>query len=464
MKKNAVVPPTLRQRSESRLKKSQPSDGSPTASHDIKRLFHELQVHQIELELQNEELTHANSNVSAMLEKFTDLYDFAPVGYFSIDALGQISELNMAGAALLGLERSRVTGRRFQLFVEPKSRPDFQAFLDHMFADSSRQYCEVELLREPGTHFWAEIAGTSTLIVSGSATISRIVISDISARKFAEKEHRHIGVLAAANRELESEIVRRRASEASLKKSEDRFRMLLHQSRLLETRMRHMAREMLEVQEKQRKEISRELHDEVSQILLSINVQLAIFAKVATTDPSSVKKAIVPLRHMVEKSVSIVHSFARKLRPAMLDDLGLIPTLRSYIEDLPGRKGRTIRLTADPAVEALDNDRRTVFFRIAQEALTNVVKHAEAKLVTVSLLKSQNSVFMEVADDGVSFDVGQLSTSRWQNRLGLAGMRERVEMFGGKFTVHSVRGTGTTIRVEIPLRRRTPKRVEASLV
>ena len=215
-----------------------------------------------------------------------------------------------------------------------------------------------------------------------------------------------------------------------------------------------MTREMLEVQESQRKEISRELHDEVSQILLGINVQLAIFAKVAATHPARVKKAIEPLRRVVEKSVRIVHLFARKLRPAMLDDLGLIPTLRTYIENLPKRKNRTIRFTADPAVESLDNDRRTVFYRIAQEALTNVIKHAQASLVNVSVLKTPKGVFMEVADNGKSFDVSRLSTSGWQNRLGLAGMRERVEMFGGEFSVVSSPGNGTSIRVEIPMQAR----------
>ena len=454
MKTAASITRSLRERSERKLRQKSSNNGGAEAGSDTQRLFHELQVHQIELELQNEELNHANATVSATLEKYTDLYDFAPVGYFSLDEKGLMTELNMAGAVLLGVERSRLTGRRFQLFVEPKSRLVFQGFLDRLSSGSDRQYCEAELLKESGEPFWAEIAGVSPVSSEPSRRLSRIVVSDISARKIAEKEHKHIGVLAAAIRDLEKEIVRRKEIEASLRKSEARFRKLLQQSRLLETRLRHMTREMLEAQETQRKEISRELHDEVSQILLGINVQLAIFSKVAVTHPERVKKAIEPLRHMVEKSVRIVHSFARKLRPAMLDDLGLIPTLRTYIENLPKQKNRTIRFTADPAVESLDNDRRTVFYRIAQEALTNVIKHARASLVNVSILKTQNGVFLEVADNGRSFDVNRLSTSGWQNRLGLAGMRERVAMFGGAFSVVSTLGNGTTIRVEIPMQAR----------
>src|ERR1022692_294444 len=269
----------MRRQSESRLSGKQAENPDPQFGHDTQRLFHELQVHQIELELQNEELNQANLAAKAALERFTDLYDFAPVGYFSLDDLGVMVELNMAGAVLLGVERSRLTGRRFQLFVSPRTRPVFQEFLDRIFSGSGRQYCEVELQRETGHSFWAELAGTSVPTGDAQQRLSRIVVSDISARRMAEVEHKRVGILAAKNRELENEISLRRASEASLKESEERFRGLLHQSRLLEKRLRNMTHEMLKMQEAERKKISRELHDEVSQILLGINVQLEIDAE-----------------------------------------------------------------------------------------------------------------------------------------------------------------------------------------
>ena len=322
MKKVPSKSKSLRTRSETRLRGHHDQEGEPNVMYNTQRLFHELQVHQIELELQNEELSHANAAASSALEKYTDLYDFAPVGYFSLDEKGLMLESNMAGAVLLGVERSRLTGRRFQLFVSPKDRPVFQRFIDRIFSGSGKHYCEVELLREAQGPFWAELAGISVPITTGSPRLSRIVVSDISARRLAEKEHKRIGILAAANRELEKEIVLRRASEAALKKSEERFRMLLQQSRVLQARLRLMTHEMLKAQEDQRKKISRELHDEISQILLGINVQLAVFAKVAATHPQRIKKAIGPVRRIVEKAVEIVHRFARELRPAMLDDLG----------------------------------------------------------------------------------------------------------------------------------------------
>jgi PAS domain S-box-containing protein len=452
VKKTSKSPSALRKRSERRLREKTEEKDEVEIGHDTQRLFHELQVHQIELELQNEELNRANSAAEAALEKYTDLYDFAPVGYFSLDESGQMAELNMAGAVLLGVERSRLTGRRFQLFVAPTSRRAFQVFLDAIFSGTGRQYCEAELLKEAGGAFWAELAGTSAPAAEGAPRLSRIVVSDISARKLAELEHKRIGVLAATNRDLQKEIALRRASEAELKKSEERFRNLLYQSRQLEKRLRNMTHEMLKAQEDQRKKISRELHDEVSQILLSINVRLAIFAKIAATDPGGVRRALGPMRRIVDKAVRIVHRFARELRPAMLDDLGLIPTLRSYIDDIPKQHGITFKLRADAAIESLDNDGRTVLYRIAQEALTNVVKHANASFVSIRLTRTPAGVSLEVADNGRSFDVRHISTSKWQNRLGLTGMRERVEMVGGEFTIASEPGKGTTIGAEVPLR------------
>jgi signal transduction histidine kinase len=259
---------------------------------------------------------------------------------------------------------------------------------------------------------------------------------------------------------LEEEIVRRQAVETALKKSEQRARQLLEQSRLLQKKMRRFSHRILLVQEDQRKKISRALHDDISQLLVGINVHLAVFAKAAATNPRGIPPAIAPIRRLVEKSLRIVHRFARELRPASLDDLGLIPAIRSYLEDFPKRKGRQIQFTAFAGVEALDNDKRTVLYRVAQEALTNVDKHAHARVVTVTILKIPGGACLEVTDDGKAFDVRRLSSAEWSNHLGLHGMRERVEMAGGRFSVVSIPGQGTTIRAEVPFASRPPAPLE----
>jgi PAS domain-containing protein len=122
----------LRRRAEERLKSQQRDTPAPRADADAQRLLHELQVHQVELEMQNVELLEARDKTEALLEKYTDLYDFAPVGYFSLDEQGVILEVNLTGAALLHVERSLLIHRRLQQFVAPTSRLVFLAFLERV--------------------------------------------------------------------------------------------------------------------------------------------------------------------------------------------------------------------------------------------------------------------------------------------------------------------------------------------
>jgi hypothetical protein len=137
----------LRRRAESLLKKVKYHDLHGTHE-DMQRLVHELQVHQIELEIQNEELLRARDEADAGLAKFADLYDFAPVGYFTFNRMANILQVNLTGALLLGAERSRLVKRRFDSFIADKSRPVFNAFLARVFAGQDKQSCEISLLKE----------------------------------------------------------------------------------------------------------------------------------------------------------------------------------------------------------------------------------------------------------------------------------------------------------------------------
>jgi signal transduction histidine kinase len=154
---------------------------------------------------------------------------------------------------------------------------------------------------------------------------------------------------------------------------------------------------------------------------------------------------------MVERSVDIVHRFARELRPTVLDDLGLIPALHSFVKSFSKQTRVHVRLTVFAGVEKLDNARRTTLYRVAQEALTNVARHAQASVVDVSIDKLPNGICMKIKDDGRSFQVDRVLRAKKNKRLGLLGMRERVEMVGGNFHVESLPGKGTTICAQIPV-------------
>jgi signal transduction histidine kinase len=256
--------------------------------------------------------------------------------------------------------------------------------------------------------------------------------------------------LAATNLELEQEIIQRKAVEEALKKSEHHYSQLLEQSDHLQEQLRQLSRQILSTQEEERREISRELHDVIAQTLTGINVRLAALAKEAATNTKGLDRNIARTQRLVEHSVDIVHRFARELRPAVLDDLGLIPALHSFVKIFSRRTRIRVQLKVFAGVEQLDNAQRTVLYRVAQEALTNVGRHAKAGRVEVTIQKLPGAARMEIKDNGKSFRVEQVLHGKGNKRLGLLGMRERVEMVGGTFCVESEPRQGTTVRVEIP--------------
>ena len=269
-------------------------------------------------------------------------------------------------------------------------------------------------------------------------------------RKIIETLSQRTVELAASNLELGLEVVQRKAAEAALKKSERHYSDLLAKSDQLQEQLRQLSRQILSAQEEERLEISRELHDVIAQTLTGINVRLAALSKAAAANTKGLDRNIARTQRLVEKSVEIVHRFARELRPAVLDDLGLIPALHSFMKNFTARTGVRTHLTAFAGVEALETARRTVLFRVAQEALTNVARHAKASRVEVNIQKAPDGICMQVKDDGKSFQVERTLHANGGKRLGLLGMRERLEMVGGKFHVESAPGQGTTITAQIP--------------
>ncbi len=172
----------LRHQAGARLKDGR-SDPASSKGEDAQALVHELQVHQIELEMQNEELKRAKLETEDALTKYSDLYDFAPIGLFAFDLQGLIQEVNLAGAKLLGEERRNLMNRRFQMFVSPKDRPIFDEFCKSAFETSIKQTCELNLLRDGKPIVYARIEGIAAEDGSLSKRLCRIAVIDITERK-----------------------------------------------------------------------------------------------------------------------------------------------------------------------------------------------------------------------------------------------------------------------------------------
>lgn len=171
-------PATLRQRAEVRLQQTQPAP--PASPWDAERLLHELQVHQIELEMHNEELRHAYGEADALREKYADIYDFAPVGYFTLDAQGVILQLNLAGAILLGVKRSRHGRHRFAASIKAEFLPAFESFQKDVLGNNCRRHCEVVLT---ATEQRPEATVRIEAVPDEGSQECRMVVIDITAEK-----------------------------------------------------------------------------------------------------------------------------------------------------------------------------------------------------------------------------------------------------------------------------------------
>jgi PAS domain S-box-containing protein len=445
----------LRQRAEASLraqrKQQRLKDAAPAAATAPERLLHELQVHQIELELQNTELRRTRDELETSLEQYTNLYDFAPAGYFSLDESAMILQVNLAGASLLGVERSRLTRRRLTQFVTAAGRPRLTAFLEQVFAGSGNHVCEMELLRPGAAPFWASIHGVAAIAMHSEKKCCRLVVSDLTPLREAQEVKRRLEDVALTNQELQQEIVRRQAVEEALKESEQQQKQLLEQSHQMQQQLRNLSRQILRAQEDERRTISRELHDVIAQTLTGIHIHLAsLTGNGATVNTNGLVRHVEATQRLVEHAVGIVQQFTRDLRPAVLDDLGLIPALQTFMKQFTTRTGIRTHLTASATVEQLDANRRTTLFRVAQEALTNVARHARASRVEVDIRRRSGQVRIKICDNGESFDVQRAMQPQETKHLGLLGMRERLEMVGGQFAVESIPGRGTTIKGQIP--------------
>jgi signal transduction histidine kinase/ActR/RegA family two-component response regulator len=211
MKKGERAPTdaaVLRRRAEARLKKSAASaEVGKTAPGDAQRLVHELQVHQIELELQNEELERARGELEAGLQSYSELYDFAPVGYFTLGREGEIRKANLTGSRLLKVERSRLVGGRFGRFVAAGSRPVFNAFLKKVFGSRAKEACDVVLQVEGGEPLSVHIEAAA----SEEEQDCRAVLMDISELKrvegaLQEADRRRNDFLAVLSHELRNPL------------------------------------------------------------------------------------------------------------------------------------------------------------------------------------------------------------------------------------------------------------------
>jgi signal transduction histidine kinase len=213
-----------------------------------------------------------------------------------------------------------------------------------------------------------------------------------------------------------------------------------------ERQMRQLSQRLVATQEEERRNLSRELHDHVGQVLTALRMELGRMERSRAPGDSRLRAAIAESKQLVDKMFRTVRDLALGLRPSMLDDFGLRPALEWHVRDVTRRYGVDLQLNIQGAVNTLPDRYQTCVYRVIQEALTNCVRHANAHAIRVDVKAHDDELDISVSDDGIGFD----PASR-RDGLGLRGMEERVKELGGAMVVTSAAGRGTTLAIHIPL-------------
>ncbi|MBC7950037.1 MAG: PAS domain S-box protein [Chitinophagaceae bacterium] len=211
--------------------------------------------------------------------------------------------------------------------------------------------------------------------------------------------------------------------------------------------IRKLTDHLQNIREEERTHIAREIHDELGQQLTVLKMDVAWLSKRIESQSPAVKEKMVELLAMIDTTVKTVRRISSELRPSLLDDLGLIPAMEWHLEEFEKRSGILKEFTGPPKEIQLSDEIKIGLFRIFQESLTNVARHAQAKNVKINLEKNDKKVILTIKDDGLGFD----EVNAPKKTLGILGMKERTIMLGGEYTITGVPGQGTTVSVAVPL-------------
>jgi len=259
----------------------------------------------------------------------------------------------------------------------------------------------------------------------------RLRAGDLTARTEIPRGHGEIAQLAGAFDDMAESLAQHEAERAQT-----------------EAALQRLSRSLLEAQETERRAIARELHDELGQSLQAIKINLQTAQRFPQEGPARLAECVDLVNHTIQQ----VRTLSVDLRPSVLDDLGLVAALEWYVERQAQQVGFVGRFVATPRDLRLNPTVETACFRVVQEALTNIARHAKARHVWVELRQQGEEVNLSIRDDGIGFDVRTAETRAVQGgSFGLLGMRERAELAGGTLTMQSTPTQGTEIRLRFPL-------------
>jgi len=492
---------------------------SATAIKNLPKMVHELQVHEIELRMQNEELHHTQQELEEACKRYANLYDFAPSPLLTLSANGKILEANLAAASLLGVERKSLIRQNFTRFIRPEARDDFHLKQHHVLEAGTKQVSELEMNSVGGDRLTVRLEGVAEEDPSGHRTRYRISLADITERKEIEKEllWKTAFLEAQANSSLDGilvvdsqrrqilqnqkmidlwkfpvefahetkdalrvkwaasqvknpqafaeRIVHLYAHPAEVSRDEfelidgrifDRYSAPVHgkdekyYGRIWAfrdiTERKQFEQKVLEIREVEQRRIGQDLHDDLCQLLAGLQLFSGLLVRDLTVKSLPEAAAAARLSAGISKSIDHARLLARGLSPVIPTFGGLSAALKGLSENVGVLFQVRCKCLCDPAFVLKDSTTATHLYRIAQESITNAVKHGHAKKIVVKVTSRKNDCQLVITSDGSGFS----AKNEEHEGMGLRTMRSRATLIGGSLDVHSVAGKGTSVTCTFP--------------
>ena len=369
-----------------------------------------LRITVSQLQEEVNERRRAEAELTRQSELVQDLYNRAPCGYHSLDADGWIVRINDTELDWLGYSREELVGRaHFEDLLTEESREVFRKNFKELLTTGVGRDLEYNLTRKNGTVFPVLLNATAVTEQNGRFLLSRSTVYDITERK---------------------------QTEQSLRESEERLRFL--------------ASQLLTAQEKERKRLAAELHDELGHALLTLKLSLSSIGRQLLPEQESVQQLLGEQLEYINHVIEEVRRLYHDLSPGDLEDLGLTRALENLIEDISDHQPDVLWQVDLPDMTGFFSlPAQTIIYRVVQEALTNIGKHAEPTLVGIRAVAENQQVRLTIEDDGRGFDVNEVNQDP-DRGVGLAAMGERLYIVGGTLKIWSQKGAGTKLTFKIP--------------
>jgi len=379
-------------------------EASKEAMQQITEQREELKTQHKSLQVQNEKLRNTQIELEESRHGYSDLYDYAPVGYFVLDKNGLILNINFTGAALLGVDKSRIIGNHFSNYINRADRDAFFQFRRKVLETRRQQTCELQLIAKDKCMFYALLFGSIVKDPQTSSIRFRVAVTNITEQKHAEEQLRTI------------------------------------------TQRRFMEKEILDITEKERKLIGQELHDGVGQVLTGIAVKCKGLSLKLTGKSSGEIKEALEISNLANKAIGQIRDAAKMLYPIDIETVGFVKALKALVANTEKMLGVRCQFLCDEYVSNGNLVDEEQLYRIVREAITNAVKHGKAKNISIKLLLTKIGTVLSVKNDGRNFPKLQ---PRGEG-LGLKIMKYRTELIGGSLDIRKGDKGGTVVTCTLP--------------